>query len=146
MAIRLPNHHHLLDTPTTRLVRRFIVIMCDNSADCEDKSDEKDCTHLKSQGNCPGSAFECRYGSQCIDNDFICDGHDNCIDGSDEEDCQQQQVTQTPMELEYSSSMQTPQANSTLHLLNSGHILLSLFCLLQHKVRDTDCHCKFVRV
>jgi len=51
---------------------------CDQTIDCDDASDEKDCGDL---------GFLCADGTQSVSGFVLCDGEDDCDDGSDEEDC-----------------------------------------------------------
>ncbi|XP_052817646.1 bone morphogenetic protein 1-like isoform X2 [Mya arenaria] len=55
---------------------------CDNSSDCSDKSDEKDCGGV-SGGGCQAYEFTCT-NKQCVSRDYLCDGDDDCTDNSDE--------------------------------------------------------------
>lgn len=55
---------------------------CDNSNDCLDASDEKDC-----EVTCGDNTFQCDR-SVCIPHSWFCDNHQDCTDGSDEpENC-----------------------------------------------------------
>lgn len=56
--------------------------VCDNHFDCDDKSDEANCTHVA----CPVRQVRCKEGG-CIAEGWVCDGDNDCPDGSDEEHC-----------------------------------------------------------
>lgn len=56
--------------------------VCDGRPQCQDWSDEKDCT--RPSKSCE---FRCADGSRCIPKKFVCDGETDCPDGTDEFDC-----------------------------------------------------------
>jgi len=51
---------------------------CDQTIDCDDASDEKDCGDL---------GFLCANGEESESGSVVCDGDEDCEDGSDEMDC-----------------------------------------------------------
>lgn len=53
---------------------------CDGFVDCNDFTDEKNCS------NCSSTQFYCG-NNVCIDKDNICDGIIDCPDGRDERQC-----------------------------------------------------------
>lgn len=55
---------------------------CDSYADCEDESDEANCTHCSTT-----SLWLCRAEGSCMHNKFRCDGRTQCQGGADEESC-----------------------------------------------------------
>ncbi|XP_060065626.1 low-density lipoprotein receptor-related protein 1-like [Ylistrum balloti] len=55
---------------------------CDNEYDCEDKSDEKNCTET-----CSAPRFMCKNNETCLPFEKICNGVHDCADRSDEENC-----------------------------------------------------------
>ncbi|XP_078590850.1 uncharacterized protein LOC144870493 isoform X22 [Branchiostoma floridae x Branchiostoma japonicum] len=55
---------------------------CDDDADCQDRSDEKNCPVRQ----CASDEFRCDNGG-CEDAIYQCDGEDDCGDNSDEKDC-----------------------------------------------------------
>ena len=55
---------------------------CDSYADCEDESDEVNCTQCSTS-----SLFLCRADGQCMHQKFRCDGRAQCRGGADEENC-----------------------------------------------------------
>lgn len=56
---------------------------CDGDADCDDQSDERNCT----TSMCTAEQFRCRSG-RCVRLSWRCDGEDDCADNSDEENCE----------------------------------------------------------
>ncbi|KAK5649615.1 hypothetical protein RI129_000644 [Pyrocoelia pectoralis] len=52
---------------------------CDGKSDCEDQSDEANCTNFR----CTPNLFQCAYGA-CIMKTAVCDGNRDCRDNSDE--------------------------------------------------------------
>jgi len=55
---------------------------CDSYADCEDESDELNCTQCSTS-----SLFLCHASGQCMHQKFRCDGRTQCLGGADEENC-----------------------------------------------------------
>ncbi|XP_077866593.1 uncharacterized protein LOC100372922 [Saccoglossus kowalevskii] len=64
-----------------------LYLVCDGVNNCQDMSDEANCTY----GDCGDNQFKCTAGGDkgiCIDEDFVCDRNKDCYDGSDEDDCE----------------------------------------------------------
>ncbi|XP_063870395.1 low-density lipoprotein receptor-related protein 2-like isoform X2 [Scylla paramamosain] len=59
--------------------------VCDESNDCSDGSDEKNCQKTTG-GKCSSYQFMCK-NRRCIPRKWRCDGEDDCKDNSDEVDC-----------------------------------------------------------
>ncbi|XP_015601419.1 vitellogenin receptor isoform X2 [Cephus cinctus] len=58
--------------------------LCDGSYECEDFSDETNCSKPKERKLiCDKSEFRC-HDKLCIPEAWVCDGRDDCLDGSDE--------------------------------------------------------------
>ncbi|XP_032513112.2 serine protease nudel [Danaus plexippus] len=105
-----------IPTPTEFQCRRIYQIVphttrCDHKADCEDGSDEQDCTcvdylttfdnRLLCDGHfdcadgqdevncytCEGDKFLCKLSEMCLDSKYVCDGIPQCPSGEDEMDC-----------------------------------------------------------
>ncbi|CAD5112199.1 DgyrCDS1434 [Dimorphilus gyrociliatus] len=57
---------------------------CDQEVDCQDGSDERNCTIR----NCANTTeFQCEDKRNCIPKHWKCDGSEDCTDGSDERNC-----------------------------------------------------------
>lgn len=59
---------------------------CDGYRDCQDGTDEQNCTAIA----CPGNKFLCPHGGpggvpRCIQRSSLCDGKKDCEDSADEE-------------------------------------------------------------
>lgn len=57
-----------------------MISRCDTERDCDDGSDENDCSRP-----CASNQFQCNSG-QCININWLCDGEIDCVDSSDEPD------------------------------------------------------------
>lgn len=55
---------------------------CDSYADCEDESDEMNCTHCSAS-----TLFLCYANGRCMHQKFHCDGRTQCPGGADEDNC-----------------------------------------------------------
>uniref|UniRef100_A0A1A9W8J7 EGF-like domain-containing protein n=1 Tax=Glossina brevipalpis TaxID=37001 RepID=A0A1A9W8J7_9MUSC len=69
-----------------RCIRREFV--CDHDVDCEDGSDERECTHHNTtqpshEHMCASNAYSCGNGL-CVDLMRVCDGFEDCETGADE--------------------------------------------------------------
>lgn len=63
---------------------------CDGDDDCEDKSDEANCTDNLTHQTCGPTEFQCHwshFNPLCIHYGWKCDGDYDCSDGSDEISC-----------------------------------------------------------
>ena len=56
---------------------------CDGVLDCNDGTDERNCTHTE----CNDQQFLCSKDSKCLSGDWHCDGDVDCSDGEDELNC-----------------------------------------------------------
>lgn len=56
--------------------------VCDTIMDCEDASDELNCTFSE----CSSRQFQCK-NKRCILTEDVCDGADDCGDNTDEKNC-----------------------------------------------------------
>ncbi|XP_057675771.1 low-density lipoprotein receptor-related protein 2 isoform X2 [Corythoichthys intestinalis] len=61
--------------------------VCDGEKDCQDGSDEEECTV-----QCKTDEFECHHGNRCIPPAQVCDGQYDCQDRSDEMGCESQHL------------------------------------------------------
>lgn len=60
---------------------------CDGDPDCNDQSDESNCTSNNVTICSSESEWQCHTGEQCIHSSWKCDNDEDCLDGSDEIDC-----------------------------------------------------------
>ncbi len=72
--------------------------ICDHYVDCQDRSDELDCSHLYNRTTqqprvmCPSNYFPCgylnrTYGALCVPQTKRCNGEIDCLNGADEATC-----------------------------------------------------------
>merc|ERR1719317_639699 len=59
---------------------------CDSENDCQDGSDEWNCTATLPSCDVTNE-YQCAKTGQCIPTTWVCDGTSDCIGGDDESDC-----------------------------------------------------------
>lgn len=69
--------------------------LCDSKKDCDDGSDEKNCSPSDLNAVCLSTEFACDQ-SRCVAKRSQCDSIKDCMDGSDERDCRSANITKLP--------------------------------------------------
>lgn len=63
----------------------LLTSLCDNTADCKDQSDERNCPLVSPE--CGSQRFHCDGGAKCLPLTWLCDSIEDCNDKRDEHNC-----------------------------------------------------------